>query len=409
MSRTRVALIGANGHGLSHRRNLDRLAAAGVLEPVALCDRAPVPEPGAVPVFTDHRTMLASAEPDVVVICTPPPTHLRIALDAVAAGADLLLEKPPVSSLAEHAELLARLRRTGRACQVGFQALGSAALPDLIAAARPPAAQTSTARPAGVLSGAPSATECVNKGPFLASAVGAWWRPDAYWSRSPWAGRRRLHGRFVADGALANPFAHAVMQSLAVAAEATGWPRGPVTGELEWYRTRDIEVEDTACLRLTDGAGAAVEVAVTLASDTFVAGEVHAGGAALEYPTDRLRLPGDAGWRPPAGRVDLLENLLAHRTGGVPLVAPLERTWGFTVVLAMIAAAPPPTPVPDRYLRPHPDGAGRVIDGVADLLRAAADAGALPSELDVPWAVPPHRTALDFRPKEASDAQSDPR
>ncbi|MFB9235872.1 Gfo/Idh/MocA family protein [Plantactinospora siamensis] len=376
----RVALIGANGHGRAHRRNLDRLSAAGVLDPVALCDTAPIDDPGAAPVFTDHRDMLAATAPDVVVICTPPHTHLGIALDAVAAGADLLLEKPPVSSPAEHAALAAALRRTGRACQVGFQALGSAALPELVAAAR-----------------------CATH-PFLTAALGAWWRPDAYWRRSPWAGRRRLAGRFVADGALANPFAHAVTQALAVAEAASGWPRGTVTAELEWYRTRDIEVEDTAWLRLTDRAGDAVEVAVTLASGTFLAGEVWAGGAALEYPTDRLRLPGDPGWRPPAGRVDLLENLLAHRAGGVPLVAPLARTRMFTAVLAVLAAAPPPAPVPDRFLRPHPDGGGPVVQDVADLLRAAAAAGALPSELGVPWAAAPHRTVLEPPPKEAFHA-----
>ncbi|MFD0823924.1 Gfo/Idh/MocA family protein, partial [Micromonospora zhanjiangensis] len=154
----RVALIGANGHGLHHRRNLTRLAAQGVVEPVALCDVRPVEEPGDVPVFTDHRALLAETRPDVVIVCTPPHTHLEIALDAVAAGADLLLEKPPVSSLVEHDVLLAALDEHGRAGQVGFQALGSAALPDLVAAAR-------HAAPASV----------------GVAAFGSWWRPDSYW------------------------------------------------------------------------------------------------------------------------------------------------------------------------------------------------------------------------------------
>ncbi|ASW55256.1 Gfo/Idh/MocA family protein [Plantactinospora sp. KBS50] len=396
----RVALVGAGGHGRSHRRNLARLAERGLVEPVALCDTNPVEDPGDVPVFTELAAMLAATAPDVVIICTPPHTHLEIALAAVAAGADLLLEKPPVSSLDEHADLLAALDRTGRSCQVGFQALGSAALPGLVSAA------AAAVAPSG---GDGSAARGHTGGPLLAAGLGAWWRQDAYWRRSPWAGRRRLHGRFVADGALANPFAHALMQSIAVADAATGWPRGPVAVDLEWYRTRDIEVEDTACLRLTDLAGGTVEVAVTLSSDTFVPGEIHAGGAVLEYPTDRLRLPGDPDWRPPAGRVDLLENLLAHRAAGVPLVAPLARTRMFTAMLAVLATAPVPTPVPDRYLRPHPEGAGQVIDGVADLLRAAAERGALPSELGVPWAVPPYRTVLHPSPKESSHAKTDAR
>ena len=32
--------------------------------------------------------------------------------------------------------------------------------------------------------------------------AGCWWRPPAYWTRSPWAGKRILNGRPVVDGAL---------------------------------------------------------------------------------------------------------------------------------------------------------------------------------------------------------------
>src|SRR6185503_8783989 len=85
------------------------------------------------------------------------------------------------------------------------------------------------------------------------AAAGAWWRPDGYWTRSAWAGQRAI------DGALVNAFAHAIMQSLAIA-------RTPVQRiELERYRTRDIGTDDTATLRLTPwrgGDGPSVSVAV---------------------------------------------------------------------------------------------------------------------------------------------------
>ena len=122
-----VALIGANGHGTWHRRQIlsmpDHVRLAG------LADVRPLtpPAPQGVPVFTDHRALLEAVRPDVVVICTPPHTHLPIALDAIAAGCDILLEKPPVASLAAHRTLLAALASAGVACQVGFQALGSRA------------------------------------------------------------------------------------------------------------------------------------------------------------------------------------------------------------------------------------------------------------------------------------------
>ncbi|MEH1101368.1 Gfo/Idh/MocA family protein [Micromonospora sp. CPCC 205561] len=381
----RVAVVGANGHGRWHRRVIAPLHAAGRLRLVALVDVRPLEEDPAAPVpdgtavHADHREMLRAARPDVVVVCTPPHTHLPIALDVLAAGADLLLEKPPVLSTAEHRELAAALAATGRVCQVGFQALGSAALTELTDAVR-----------AGRLGAV-----------TRIATVAAWQRSDAYYARAPWAGRRTLHGRPVLDGALANPLAHAVMQCLAVAEAAGSGPVEPVRIEVERYRVRPIEVDDTATLRVSSRSGPPIVAAVTLAGEDFVAGEVvvtgTAGRAVLEYPTDRLLLPGDAGPREVPGRRGLLENLLDHREDpAVALIAPLARTAPFTAVLGAVTAAPEPTPLGGDLVTAVGAGADRVLTvrGVNRLLRLAADEGALLSELGVPWAVAPHRADL---------------
>jgi predicted dehydrogenase len=315
------------------------------------------------------------------VVCTPPHTHLPIALDCLAAGADVLLEKPPVLCIAEHRELAAALAATGRACQVGFQALGSAALAELTGAVR--------AGRLGSVTGI--------------ATVAAWQRPDGYYARAPWAGRRTLHVRPVLDGALANPLAHAVMQCLAVAEAVGDGPVQPVRIEVERYRVRPIEVDDTATLRVRSRSGPPVVAAVTLAGEDLIAGEVivtgTAGRAVLEYPTDRLLLPGDAAPREVPGRRGLLENLLAHRADpvGVPLIAPLARTAPFTAVLEAVTAAPEPTPLGGDLVTATGAGPDRVLTvrGVNRLLRRAAEEGALLSELRVPWAVRPHRADLD--------------
>jgi predicted dehydrogenase len=386
-ARPRVALIGASGHGLWHRRQLARLAAAGRLELVALVDVRPVepapdaPVPDGVGIFTDHREMLPAARPDVVIICTPPHTHLPIALDVLAAGADLLLEKPPVLSLAEHRKLAEAVAASGLSCQVGFQALASAALDELTAAVADGRLGTVT----GI------------------STVASWQRSDAYYARAPWAGRRSLNGHQVLDGALANAQAHAVMQCLAVAATVQGHdPVLPELIELERYRTRPIEVEDTATLRLTLDSGLRIAAAVTLAGEDFIAGEVivhgTAGRAVLEYPTDRLMLPGDPELRTVPGRVNLLENLLDHRAdpAGVPLIVPLARTMGFTATLEAIAAGPEPVLVDGDRVAVIGEPPDRVLSirGINAVLRRAAEQQALLSELDVPWAAAPHRVAL---------------
>ncbi|GAA3737544.1 Gfo/Idh/MocA family oxidoreductase [Plantactinospora mayteni] len=400
-----MALVGASGHGLWHRRYLAPLHDAGKLELVALVDVRPVeaapdaPVPPGTGVFTDHREMLAATRPDVVVVCTPPHTHLPIALDAIRAGADLLLEKPPVLSLAEHRTLAAALAEAGRVAQIGFQALGSTALRELTSAV----AGGRLGRVTGI------------------STVASWQRTDGYYARAPWAGRRSLDGRPALDGVLVNPLAHAVMQCLAVAGAAVTAgavaplttvdgtpPDWPAQVELERYRTRPIEVDDTAALRATLGCGLPVLAAVTLAGEEFIAGEVivhgTAGRAVLEYTTDRLTLPGDPGSREVPGRVNLLENLLAHRADpGVPLIAPLARTAAFTALVQAISAAPEPELVGGERVVATGAGPDRVltIRGVNAVLRRAAAEGALLSELGVPWAVKPHRAAVE---REAGDA-----
>ncbi|MEU1686851.1 Gfo/Idh/MocA family oxidoreductase [Micromonospora sp. NPDC005707] len=379
-----VALVGANGHGRWHRRAIAPLHDAGRVRLVGLVDVRPLEDEPAAPVppgariFTDHRAMLAAVRPDVVVVCTPPHTHLPIALDALAAGADLLLEKPPVLDLAEHRRLAAAARDAGRAVQVGFQALGSAALTELTAALAAGRLGTVTA----------------------AATVASWRRPDAYYDRARWAGRRSLDGRPALDGALANPLAHAVMQCLAVAEAVTGAPVRPARIEVERYRVRPIEVDDTAVLRVTPRSGPPVLAAVTLAGEEHIAGEVHVTGdrdrAVLEYPTDRLRLPGDPAPREVPGRRGLLENLLDHRAAGTPLIVPLARTAPFTAVVAALRDAPEPALLGGALVRSEGDGPQRVrvIRGVDAVLRRAAASGALPSESGVPWAVPPYRVEL---------------
>lgn len=370
----RVALIGANGHGRWHRRQIAALQEAGTVELVALVDVRPIePGPDAAPHFTDHREMLRVAAPDVVVICTPPHTHRPIATDVLRAGADVLLEKPPVLSLAEHRALTEVLRETGRACQVGFQALGSAALDEL----RRSLAYGVIGQVVGV------------------STVASWQRDDAYYQRSPWAGRRTVDGRPALDGALANPFAHAWMQCLAIMDGDR-----PVGVELERYRCRDIEVDDTASLRITLASGRPVVVAVTLCGEEFLPGEVivhgTAGRAVLEYPTDRLRLPGDDDFRQIPGRVNLLENLVQHRADGTPLIAPLARTEPFTAVLGVLASAPEPVFLGGDVVAEEGEPPARkvTIKGVNAALRQAAEELALLSELPMPWAVGPHRARL---------------
>ncbi len=66
-----------------------------------------------VPNFTDFATFLAEGPPAAVALCTPPDVRLEMCLAAIAAGRDLLIEKPPAATLGEIETIIEAARAKG--------------------------------------------------------------------------------------------------------------------------------------------------------------------------------------------------------------------------------------------------------------------------------------------------------
>ena len=116
----RIALIGAGVMGRQHCQYLRREPGARLC---AIADPGPhaasfAAECG-VPHFTDHRQMLEQIRPQAVIIANPNTLHVSTALDCIAAGVPVLLEKPVGASLAEAEQLVAAVERSGVALLVG--------------------------------------------------------------------------------------------------------------------------------------------------------------------------------------------------------------------------------------------------------------------------------------------------
>ena len=82
-------------------------------------------------------------------------------------------------------------------------------------------------------------------------ASAGWVRPESYWRRAAWAGRRRVGDRVVADGVLTNPLAHATATALALADRMRA--EDVVGMTLDLHRANDIEADDTSVARLRCG------------------------------------------------------------------------------------------------------------------------------------------------------------
>ncbi|MFC4070467.1 Gfo/Idh/MocA family protein [Actinoplanes subglobosus] len=364
MTPPRVVLVGAHGHGRGHLDQLAKLHADGRIALVGVADpRPPCPEQRAAaadaPWRRDAASLIGATAPDLAVVVTPVHTHVAIAEAAMRAGAHLLLEKPPAPSLAGLDRLLAVQAETGRTVQVGFQAFGSGAVTELRRR---------------IDAGDLGDIEAI-------SATGLWWRGEAYWNRAGWAGRRFLDGADVNDGALTNPFAHAV--ALAVTLDGSGGHESVRAVDLDTYRTRPAEAHDTASARIRTARGTTVTVAATLCAEAEEEPVVVVHGtrdtATLHYTQDRLVT---AAGETRHARADLLENLLDHLAGpAVDLLVPLAATRAFTEVAEAVRQSPAPTPVP-----------GERLDGLAALTHEAAATGRLYRELGATWATAPAYT-----------------
>ena len=100
MAPIRIAVIGLGA--ISFRAHLPVIAANPDFEIVASADPHPVTTAIAGRQYRDYREMLAAEHGiEAVAICTPPDVRCRIALDAIAAGKHVLLEKPPFPTLGE--------------------------------------------------------------------------------------------------------------------------------------------------------------------------------------------------------------------------------------------------------------------------------------------------------------------
>nr|WP_314845151.1 Gfo/Idh/MocA family oxidoreductase [uncultured Microbacterium sp.] len=123
----RVGIIGTGGIADAHIGGY--LAFPEECEIVALADvvagkaaqKAAAFDLADVEAFDDPLEMIATARLDIVSIATPPSTHAPLAIAALDAGIDVLVEKPMAPSLEECDAMLAAQERSGRVLSVVAQ------------------------------------------------------------------------------------------------------------------------------------------------------------------------------------------------------------------------------------------------------------------------------------------------
>jgi predicted dehydrogenase len=134
--------------------------------------------------FDTLEAMLALPDVDVLIIATPSGSHAEAAVAAAKAGKHVLCEKPLDVTLERVDAMIDAHRKAGTRLGCTFQIRYTPALEPLRAALREGRFGTVT----------------------YAGVVVPWWRPNEYYTESPWHGKQALDG----GGALMNQAIHMV-------------------------------------------------------------------------------------------------------------------------------------------------------------------------------------------------------
>jgi predicted dehydrogenase len=252
-SRVRLALVGAGVIGALHGAVATALADRVELVAVAdlQLDRAEklAAEDGGK-AFATLTEALAAVDVDVVSVCTPTGAHGSVAIEALQAGKDVIIEKPAETTLAKTDEIIAAQRASGGLVTVISQHRFD---------------------PSTEL-----AVDAIGRGELgrLTSGICSvdWWRGQTYYDSGDWRGTWALDG----GGALMNQGVHTV--DLLVATLGRPVEVFAYTATLAHER---IEVEDVAVgvVRFENGA----------------LGVLHATTAAYPGLSARLQVHGDRG------------------------------------------------------------------------------------------------------------------
>ena len=236
-----AAMIGCGAVSIVH---LEAIEAHAGSQLVAVCDTDPVTAASAaarhgVPAFASHTELLDKLRPDVVHIATPHDQHVQPAIDCLAAGVNVLVEKPVAHTLAEAERLVAAAE------QPGVPKVGVCFQNRYNATSQAAAALLTSGQLGAIVGG---------------SATVFWHRPEAYYQARPWRSQVDRSG----GGVLINQAIHSL--------DLLQWLLGDVT-EVSGCAARlapgsVLDVEDSAQIVMDHIGGARSFFSATNANAT---------------------------------------------------------------------------------------------------------------------------------------------
>ncbi|RPI27844.1 MAG: gfo/Idh/MocA family oxidoreductase [Acidobacteria bacterium] len=127
-NKLRIGVIGCGGMANEHMNALMKMKESDNIDIIAVCDiykkrlDAAAAKTGGKP-YTKYQDVLSQKDIDYVLIATPEHWHHQMALDALAAGKHVYVEKPMTHSIEQAKEVVDRVKKSGLKLQVGVQGM----------------------------------------------------------------------------------------------------------------------------------------------------------------------------------------------------------------------------------------------------------------------------------------------
>lgn len=238
-----ITLVGVGGFARSYARSIQQMVEEGLARWSSVVIRHPekYPEDVAkyreqkITIYTSYEKMLEKEKnrTEIVSLPTSIPTHSVMTIAALKMEYNVIVEKPPASTIQELDGMIAAEKASSGSVAVGFQDQSK---------------NTVRAIKRTVVMGELGAIKEV-------VVKTRWSRLDSYYTRNSWAGKLIFEERYVLDGPSNNAMAHYLNDALYYACPVRHEMSFPVRVRSELYRAHDIETEDTSCtqVELTNG------------------------------------------------------------------------------------------------------------------------------------------------------------
>lgn len=252
MSEVGFAVVGVRNFASSYLNNIEELEQEGKIKLTAVvvndqvnnADKVRELRHKGIAIFNSYESLLKEAKPCVDVIGLPVsiPTHSEMAIKAMRAGYNVLLEKPPAPTVQEVDAMIKTEKETGRFCSIGFQYIHSHTIRKI---------------KQFILEGKLGELEEI-------ATKGLWPRTKSYYDRNDWAGKSVAMGQLVLDGPMHNAFAHYLNNMIFIAGSDLHSSATVKKVRAELYKAHSyIEADDNSCLELETTTGTKIYFYVT--------------------------------------------------------------------------------------------------------------------------------------------------